>query len=208
MGNFDDHHLREFIAARGRGDAAAMRRHWDELVIAFNDRMDGFVALAHCGRLDADEHEEAVQRAMVRFAQNLIHTYDGVSMGQLVNASMQLAEYICMDVQRAAMRHPTTSADAGWEHAGEDPDPHGWEVARARKVFDDATRAGEIRAFLEWALPQLPDQRREVVELTFFSRLSDREIAERLGTSPNNVQQLRSRGLRDLAKLYKEQWDA
>ena len=66
VGRHDDEHLRRFLAARARGDAAAMRRWWDELVIDFYDRMDGFVAAAHRGRLDDDEHELAVAMSLTR----------------------------------------------------------------------------------------------------------------------------------------------
>src|SRR5690349_2700108 len=94
-----------------------MRRWWEELVIDFHDRMDGFVAAAHRGRLDADEHELAVQLALTRFSTNLVNTFDGVSMGELVNASKTLAGFIAIDVQRAAVRissNKTLSLDSGW----------------------------------------------------------------------------------------------
>ncbi len=40
---YDDEHLRRFLLAREAGDAAGMRRWWEELVIDFRDRMDGLV---------------------------------------------------------------------------------------------------------------------------------------------------------------------
>jgi len=207
VGRFDDAHLRAFIAARDRGDAAEMRRHWDELVIDFADRMDGFVGAAHKGRLDDDEHEEAVQLAMIKFSQNLLHTFSGISMGQLVNACRRLAAYVCIDVQRAAARNAEVSADAAWESADDERTQQGWEVDEAMKHFEAEERAADLREFFLTAFPKLIDSRREVVELTFFSSLDDAQIAERTETKPNNVQQRRRRGLQDLRKLYNEHWD-
>src|SRR3954447_19841463 len=99
-----EEHLRRFVAARRAGDAAGMRRWWNELVIDVRDRMDGFVATTHRGRLDDDEHELAVAMALARFANNLIATFQGVSMGELVNATKTLARGICIDVQRRSVR--------------------------------------------------------------------------------------------------------
>ena len=57
VGRHEAEHLRRFLDARARGDAAAMRRWWEELVIDLYDRVDGLVHAAHRGRLDAREHE-------------------------------------------------------------------------------------------------------------------------------------------------------
>jgi hypothetical protein len=55
-------------------------------------------------------------------------------------------------------------------------------------------------------LPQVIESRRAVLELTLFGAEVP-EIAEQLHITPDNAYQLRSRGLRDLAKL-KERFDA
>ena len=154
----DDEHLRRFLAARERGDAGEMQRWWGELVIDFFDRMDGFVAAAHRGRLDDEEHELAVQLSMARFARNLITTFDGVSMGQLVNATLTLARGICMDVQRSAVRahrHEGPSLDEGWQDGREDAPPPAWEAGEAASRFEREERGAEVRDFLAWALPQV-----------------------------------------------------
>jgi hypothetical protein len=209
VGRHEDEHLRRFLAARKRRDAAEMRRWWDELVIDFYDRMDGFVAAAHKGRLDDDEHELAVTLSMMRFSHRLIETFEGVSIGQLVNASKTLARGICMDVQRAAMRrhaHEGPSLDEGWDADAEDRPTASWEADEAMRRFERAERSAETRDFLQWALPQLRDDRRGVVELTFHGAEIPEIMAER-GVSRANAYQLRSRGLKDLEKL-KERYDA
>jgi hypothetical protein len=204
----DDEHLRRFLAARDRGDAAEMRRWWEELVIDFTDRMDGFVTVAHRGRLDEDEHQLAVAMSMARFSSNLISTFKGVSMGELVNASKTLARGICIDVQRLSVRehqHEVQSLDAGW-NADEDDRPGAtWEAAEAAHRLDREQRSAEVRDFLGWALPLIKEERRRVLELTFHgAELA--EIAEELRITKPNAYQLRSRGMKDLKRL-KEQYD-
>jgi hypothetical protein len=205
----DGEHLRRFLAAREAGDRIEMRRWWDALVIDFFDRMDGFVAVAHQGRLDDDEHELAVEMSMVRFSKNLIDTFEGVSIGQLVNACKTLARGICMDVQRRSVRrhgHEGASLDEGWDAGDEDRAPPGWEADEALRRFERDERGREARDFLEWGVPQLQGNRRRVVELTFEGAAVE-EIMRDRGLTRDNVHQLRSRGLRDLKGL-KERYDA
>jgi hypothetical protein len=208
VGRHDDEHLRRFLAARRRGDVAGMRQWWDELVIDFFDRMDGFVALAHKGRLNHHEHELAVQLSMARFSERLIETYEGVSMGELVNACKTLARGICMDVQRREMRARAgaTSLDAGWDADADERPSHAWEAGKAWQRFERAERSAEVRDFLDWALPEILEDRRRVLELSFGGATIP-EICAELGISADNAYARRSRGFRDLKKL-KERYDA
>ena len=209
VGRFDEEHLRRFLGARDRGDAAEMRRWWHELVIDFFDRMDGLVAVAHKGRLDDDEHEIAVQLCMVRFATKLMTTFDGTSMGQLVNACRTLASRICIDVQRTSMRrrgHEGRSLDTGWDADREHRAAPAWEADEATRRFEQDQRGGEVIDFLDWALPQIGADRRSVLEMTFRGAEIPEIVAE-MGITRDNAYQLRSRGLKDLTKL-KEQYDA
>jgi hypothetical protein len=209
VGRFDEIHLRRFAEARERRDAGEMRRWWDELVLDFKDRMDGLVAAAHRGRLDDDEHELAVQLAMIRFAQGLVDTFDGMCMGQLVNATKTLARYACIDVQREAVaRRERTgpSFDDGWDVAGEaGAGRAAWQHDVAVRDFERGEAARDVRAFLAWALPQVKEERRRVLELS-FAGAELAEICEELGISRDNAYQRRSRGLADLRKL-KELYD-
>jgi RNA polymerase sigma factor (sigma-70 family) len=200
--------LRRFLASRERGDATQMRRWWDELVVDFFDRMDNMIYAAHRGRLNPEEHELALQLAMTRFATRLITSFEGSSMGQLVNACRTLARGICMDVQRTSMRGRgpcDRSLDAGWDAAGDEPAPS-WESDEALRRFEQDERGAEAREFLAWALPQVKEERRRVLVLTFHGAEVD-EIAAEIDITHDNAYQRRSRGLKDLKKL-KEQFDA
>lgn len=200
MADHAEEHLRRFVAARQAGDTTAMRRWWEELVIDFHDRMDGFVAAAHRGRLDPDEHELAVQLALTKFSTNLVQTFAGVSMGELVNASKTLATFIAIDVQRAAVRissRETLSLD------DDDTGTASWDAAEAWARHDRDERSAEIADFRAWAMPQIESSRRQVLELT-FDGAPVAEIMDALGISRDNAYQLRSRGFKDLAKLKQE----
>jgi RNA polymerase sigma factor (sigma-70 family) len=208
LGKHDDEHLRRFLAARDQADATQMRRWWDELVVDFFDRMDNMVYAAHRGRLDDEEHELAVQLAMTRFATRLVTTFNGRSMGELVNACATLARGICMDVQRTSMRQGSRghrSLDAGWKADSDDAVPN-WESDEAMRRFERDERATDTQEFLAWALPQVKEERRLVLELTFHGAEVS-EIASELGITHDNAYQRRSRGLKDLKKL-KDQFDA
>jgi len=202
-----DEHLRRFLTARERGDGPAMRQSWEALVIDFFDRIDGFVAAAHRGRLNDEEHELAVELSLTRFTTNLIHTFNGHSVGELVNATKTLAQRICIDVQRSSIRERERrggSFDDGWN----DPERGAprWEAEASYRRHEAETTSAEINDFLGWALPQIGLERRRVLELT-FEGAELAEITDELGITRDNAYQRRSRGLKDLAKL-KERYDA
>jgi hypothetical protein len=208
VGRHAEEHLRRFVAARTRADAADMRRWWEELVIDFFDRMDGLVYAAHRGRLDGDEHETAVSLSLARFSKNLVATFEGGSMGELVNACKTLARGICMDVQRGSMRRhrdEAASLDRAWD-APDGAAVPSWEADAAVERFERDQRSSEVRDFLSWALPQIAEDRRRVLELTFHGAELD-EIAGALAISKDNAYQRRSRGMRDLGSL-KRRYDA
>ena len=198
----DEEELRRFVAARRAGDAAAAARHWTALVEANLDRVCGLVDLwARGGRLSADEREDATSLALVKLWRNMVHTFEGATMGEWVNATRACVEFACRDVQRRAARAHARTAPLEEDEAGDR------QLAElAREQARRAEEAGEARSFVDWALPRLEPRRRAVLELTLEGVPAD-EIAARLDVSMPNLYQLRSRGLRDLAKL-KELYDA
>lgn len=203
VGRHEDEHLRRFLRARRAGDPVEMRRCWEELVIDFRDRMDGLVAVTHKGRLSDFEHEDAVQRAMVRFSEKLMGTFHGTSMGELVNATKKLCWYACVDVQEAAAEHRRRHTSLDTATVEDDRPAPKWEADAARDAFARETEERDLDSFLAWALPQVLASRRAVVERT-FAGVPLAEIYAELGLSRDNAYQLRSRGLKDLAKLHLE----
>lgn len=210
VGTHEDEHLRRFVAARERGDAGEMRRWWEELVIDFADRIDGLVAGAHRGRLDRDEHELAAQLALAKFATNLVSTFRGASMGELVNATKRLATNICIDVQQASMQHRARfgvsldelRTDLEGDHAA----AHWAEAAEALHQHERDGDREDARDFVSWALPQLGEREHRLMELTLQGAPIP-EIMEELDVSQANAYQLRSRAMSRLREL-KEGYDA
>lgn len=206
VATFPQEHLRRFLLAREAGDAEAMRRWWEMLVVDLFDRITAQVTYESIGHLDADEREDAVQLCLQSFSDKLITSFKGTSVGELVNAMKTLVKYRCIDVQRKETRHGGESLDAGW--ADDDPDRPGpdWERDEAWNRFDREQLGRDAQGFLDWMLPQLKGQQREVMELTLRGDTLE-EICQQLSVSKPNAYQLRSRANKALVKL-KEQYDA
>jgi len=208
----DEHNLRRFLAARRTGDEAAARRWWDELVRDNFDRVRGMVILRSRGHLSAVEQDEALQRAVIKLSNNMIHTFNGTSMGEWVNATKTLVFGACVDTQRrekAASSHraPLDATDDSGEETGQ-LDRNVYQAlekqcaeqeANAQDADDDA----QARGYLDWAVPQLSAKRRAVIELD-REDVPCEDIQERLGVSRDVVYASRSRALKDLAKLREE----
>jgi DNA-directed RNA polymerase specialized sigma24 family protein len=123
-------------------------------------------------------------------------------MGQLVNAAKTLARGICMDVQRRSIRDRPRDA-VSLDQAGPGEDAGGspaWEAEEAVRRMEAGERGRDAVDFLDWALPQLGETRRRVLELT-FEGAELAEICAELGIERDNASARRSRGLKDLARL-------
>ena len=208
VGRHEDEHLRRFCAVREAGDRARMVRCWGEVVTDIAPRMDGIVFAVHRGQLDRDEHEEAVQDALIKVATNLRETFKGTSMGELVNATKTLAFGICVDTQRRSRRrreHEAGSFDAARADDEGVVGTETWEMAQAARR--DAVRRDERRQAEEdvaWLFDQLDAARdRRVMELTLHGAQLP-EIMDDLGVSRDNAYQLRCRAMKKLAKHRKE----
>lgn len=208
----DEHNLRRFLAARHAGDEAAARRWWDELVRDNFDRVRGMVRLRSRGHLSVVEQDEALQRALIKLSNNMIHTFNGTSMGEWVNATKTLVFGACVDTQRrekAASSH-RAALDAT-DDSGEDTgqlDRNVYKALERQRLEHDAEQQdaeddAQARDFLDWAVPQLSPKRRAVIELD-RDDVPCEAIQERLGVSRDVVYASRSRALKDLAKLREE----
>lgn len=65
-----------------------------------------------------------------------------------------------------------------------------------------ATFQTETPAFARKELSHLPEPQRSAIEMRYFDDLSFEEIAGRLDTTPSNVRQLVSRGVKRLRSLF------
>lgn len=212
-GRHDDETLRRFLAARRAGDHAVAGERWDKLLTDNFDRVREMVKLQSRGRLSHDEQQEAVQRALVRIAANMIDTFRGTSMGEWVESTRTLVKFACIDTQRRAAA--ISRRERALDHSGAHEDgTDRWDadvyaaIEDQRRELDSAARDAESLAaggeFLDWAVPQLSQRRRAVIELD-RDELPVEQIQQRLGVSRDVVYASRSRALVDLAKL-RDQW--
>lgn len=104
------------------------------------------------------------------------------SKGSLASWLMGIARYRVMDAYRANARTPTPAA----------------EVEPAVAVAADDTSVVADRLLVAHALDQLPGRARQVVELAFYSDLSQSEIAERLDLPLGTVKSDMRRALQRL----------
>ncbi|MEA2155726.1 MAG: hypothetical protein QOE11_1866 [Solirubrobacteraceae bacterium] len=214
VGRHHEEKLRRFLAARDKGDEAGARRWWDELISDNFDRVRAMVYLQSRGHLSFDEREDALQRALVKLFNNMIHTFRGTSVGEWVESTRTLVKFACIDTQRRAMT--ISKHERSLDHQARDDDAGRWdadvfaaiEKQRREQESDenDADALGEQQAFLDWAVPQLSEKRRRVIELD-RADVPVEEIQKRLGVSRDVVYASRSRALKDLARL-REAYDS
>jgi RNA polymerase sigma factor (sigma-70 family) len=212
VGRHDDEKLRRFLAARRLGDEATARRWWEELLSDNFDRVRGMVTLQARGHLSHDEQQEALQRALIKLANNMIETFRGTSMGEWVESTRTLVKFACIDTQRRAAA--ISKHEHSLDQPGRDDDDAGRWDADVYAAIEEQRREQESaehdienlsdgQAFLDWAVPKLTDKRRAVIELD-REEIPVEEIQERLGVSRDVVYASRSRALKDLAKLRDE----
>lgn len=209
---YDEHNLRHFLAARNAGDEITARRWWDELVRDNFDRVRGMVILRSRGHLSVVEQDEALQRALIKLSNNMIHTFNGTSMGEWVNATKTLVFGACVDTQRreqvaSGHRAALSATDDAGEETGQ-ADRNVYKALEKQRLEQEANEQdadddARARDFLDWAVPRLSPKRRAVIELD-RDDVPCEEIQARLGISRDVVYASRSRALKDLVELRQE----
>jgi DNA-directed RNA polymerase specialized sigma24 family protein len=211
VASHDEQLLRRFVACRDAGDGDGALRCWGELVERNFDRVRAMVDLwGRGGRLSQQEREEATQRALVKLWRRMVHTFEGATMGEWVNATKSLVDFACRDVQRAAAVRSRREASLDKQRMGDEGDVTGAYDSRLAELAHEQHRRagerGEAADFIAWALPRIGDERRRLVLERTLDGVPAEEVAVELGVSMANLYQLRSRGLKDVARLW-EEWD-
>lgn len=155
------------------GDESALRVAWDQY---------GKLVHTYCVRSlrDRDAASDCTQEIFVS-AWRSRDRFDPAK-GSLASWLMGIARYRVMDAYRANSRTPTPASD----------------VEPATAATADETVAVADRLLVAHALEQLPERARQVVELAFYSDLSQSEIAERLGLPLGTVKSDMRRALQRL----------
>jgi RNA polymerase sigma factor (sigma-70 family) len=205
----DEQLLRRFVACRDDGDGDGALRCWGELVERNHDRVRALVDLwGRDGRLSEDERQEATQAALIRLWRKMVHTFEGTTMGEWVNATKTLVDFACRDVQRAAALRSRREASLDRSRVDDEGDVTGAYDARLAELAHEQHRRTGERAeaadFLAWALPRIDDERRRLVLERTLDGTSAEDLAAELDVSMANLYQLRSRGVKELARLHAE----
>ena len=153
-----------------RGDADALRLAWEQF---------GPLVFTYCARRldDRDAASDCVQETFVG-AWRSRDRFDPAA-GTLAGWLMGIARFKVLDAYRSANRVPTPVSDA--------PDQT-VDVVETADVLAD-------RVLVTHALSALPDRARAVVELAFWSDMTQTEIAEHLDLPLGTVKSDMRRGL-------------
>ena len=214
------HHLSEeqlvalVVAGRGRREPdrrARAQNAWHALVARNFDRVAGLVtAFRFPGHesvtVPPADHEDATQEAFIR-ALAMFAGWRGEELGQFRKALRTCVKNTCMDHCRRTMTREKGLAGSLEETlpSGGGEDPRGRFDAELAKIADRRhalqTAGRDDLAMLAWRIDQLANEKsQDVIRLT-LEGFTSREIAERLDESVDNVDQLRSRGIRELRRI-------
>lgn len=186
---------------------------WRLLAARNHDRLRGLVVAfsfpGHPGvRIPADEYDDATQECWIR-AVKMLDNFRGTSLPQFRAALRTCVLNTCRDLCRRRMARERGIAGSLEEPrtAGEDEAARRFdaEVAeRSSSLEAERAEAREDLRALGAALERIADPRRREVVRRRMIGLSSREVAGELGLSPANVDQLFSRGLKELGGLIDE----
>jgi RNA polymerase sigma factor (sigma-70 family) len=202
--------LRAFVRARAAGDRAAMRRAWQDFVATEWTRIKAIVATWRHdalpgGRVPVDAREDVVHDAVARLLPYL--GLEGSSLGEAKNMVRRHTEYALKEYVRSSTKDDMRRAGSLDEPAADGEGP-GATAQRAQAEVADRRIGGieqaELRTAFEVALRAVDENKREVLVLRMMVGLSGDEVAERLGLSRANVDQLNSRGLAQLRAALRD----
>jgi RNA polymerase sigma factor (sigma-70 family) len=184
---------------------------WEELVARERPRIRGWVVGFGFPerpevRIESDDRDDATQAAVERGLYALVHSFRGTTYDEFRAALRTCTRFACMDFCRRKLvddRHRAGSLQDE-RQTGE-----GEVLGRFDRELADLGRRIEEGRFeqrldkdrVDRAIGRVPsDDMRRVLRLSLDGHPA-REIADALGTSIDNVYQLRSRGQRRLNEI-------
>jgi RNA polymerase sigma factor (sigma-70 family) len=175
----DAHNLAPLLDAALAGDPLAM----DALLLKLRPYLHSLLA-ANFGAPGASglDHSALVQEGLIRVYRHL-GTLRRRTVPYLLGWVRRIVRNLAIDARRR-----------------EDHEAEKARESSAQPRRQDST-SEESRERLKEAMCQLPERRRQVIEMSFFERVSDVEIGRRLSGSPAAVRVLRCRALSQLRGL-------
>jgi RNA polymerase sigma factor (sigma-70 family) len=220
-----DELVRIVVIGRGSQDKSEKERAraaWGALVATDFDRIRNIVVTFRFPgqpnvSVEGGDVDDTVQAAYERLLEGLFKSFRGASIGEYRAAARTAVTYQCMDSCRDKMRHEQKTGGSLDERVpGKDGEPRGRfdsELAERalRRLEEEEERqraqehARDELARVNAALDRIPSEdMREVLRMTWAKR-SVEEIAAELGTTNENVYQLRSRGLKQLKQILESE---
>ena len=209
--------LRRYAAARARGDLQEAAETWERLSLNNFDRVKQIVKafrFSAGARLPEHEWGSAATEAYLRVVA-MGASFQAQEPGRFYAALVTCVQNACLDYGRKELRHARRTAgsvDRTYDPDGE-AGPYDAALAahdaelreRATAAVEDELARREAEDLVGWAIGRLTnDNYREVLEMTYFHKLSAEEIADRLGISVDNVYARRSRGGKELEKILRD----
>jgi RNA polymerase sigma factor (sigma-70 family) len=182
---------------------------WFELLELHIDRVRVWVAAFDFGgrnqRIPLDDRDDVVQDAVLR-ASDMFAGWEGSHLGQWRKALRTATWNTCADHMRKVITRERRQEGSFDEHAysDEDSDQGRFDHAVADSwSYDDFDHELDVRgvfAQIVERISDLPNPNHRVVLIMTMDGHDSKTIAEHLGTSPNNVDQMRRRAITALEK--------
>jgi RNA polymerase sigma-70 factor (ECF subfamily) len=137
-----------------------------------------------------------VQESLMRIYQNISQLRHH-TVPHLLGWAGQIARHLVIDAFRAKNREPSKVTGS-----------QVLELLTKGLTSEQQSERDRRSLLVAEALAQLPERRRQVIEMYFLEQLSDAEICGRIGGSPGAVRVLRFRALEDLRRLLKASPDS
>jgi RNA polymerase sigma factor (sigma-70 family) len=204
----DDELVRVLILHRLREDHSRAKEAWDHLVENVYDRVRTKVGVWRWPgkdvRIPQDEVDDVTHLALIRLG-GIMGNFESETLPQFRAFAMTTTAHTCMDWARSDMKRDMHHAGNLDDRREDDEGSHArFDTDLARIAEERAEREAEqveIQEAVERAIAKIPSEdQRVVLEMTTKGYETD-EIAGRLGTSADNVYQLRRRGLKKLKEV-------
>jgi RNA polymerase sigma factor (sigma-70 family) len=209
--------LRRYADAHERGERELAAALWEQLAVNNFDRVQQIVKAFRFspGGPSLPEHEwgSAASEAYLRVVA-MGAGFRNREIGRFRAALVTCVQNACKDYGRKELRHERRAAgsiDERFEPEGE-AGPYDAVLAaydaELRERASDAVRAehGRLEAeqLVAWAIARVENPNyREVLEMSWLRKMSSKQIAERLGIRPDNVDARRSRGGKELERILR-----
>jgi RNA polymerase sigma-70 factor (ECF subfamily) len=176
----DAHNLAPLLDAALAGDVMAR----DALLVKLRPYLHSLLGKRFGGQLD---HSAIVQEGLIRVVKYL-PTLQRPTVPHLLAWAKKIVTNLAIDEQRRHRYEAERISGAA-------------KSDLARQEAGSMEIQERMRMRLTQALQRLPKRRRQVIELSFFEKLSDVEIGRRLCGSPGAVRVLRFRAVKELRGL-------